>query len=52
MGGSEEEGEDNEGMTEFREREGLMERLAIWAESAESMDARSLWRRVGGGELR
>jgi len=51
MGGSEEEG-DNEGIVEFRERAGLVERLAIWEERAESMDARGLWRRVGEGVSR
>ena len=50
--GSEEVGEDNEGMVEFREREGLVERLVIWAERAESMDERGLWRTVGEGESR
>lgn len=49
---SKEEALDKEGMVEFRAREGLVERLAIWAERAESIDARDGRRAVGEGVSR
>lgn len=51
---SKEEAEDKEGMVGFREMGGLveMERFAIWAEGAESRDARDGRRAVGEGVSR
>jgi hypothetical protein len=49
---SKEEALDKEGIVEFREMEGLVERLAIWEERAESIDARDGRRAVGEGVSR